>query len=137
MSFGEKIKKLRENKGLTQKELAITIGTFSKTIINYEENNLRPQKMEVYKKLADIFEINVNYFLTDEEYFIINSAEYFGYKGAKDAQTLVNSMTGFFAGGKLPQEDRVALFGAIQEAFWKSKIENKKYGRRKKIRQVN
>lgn len=41
-------------------------------------------------------------------------------------------MTGLFAGGELPEEDKDALFEAIQEAYWQSKIENKKYGNRKK-----
>ena len=132
MSFGEKIKKLRESKGLTQVELANMIGTSSKTVSNYESKDLRPRKMEVYEKMAEIFEVNVNYLLTEEEYFIMNSAENFGYKGAKDAQSLIQSMTGLFAGGELPEEDKDTLFEAIQEAYWQSKIENKKYGKRKK-----
>lgn len=132
MSFGEKIKKLRESKGLTQVELAKMIGTSSKTVSNYEAKDLRPRKMEIYEKLAEIFEVNVNYLLTEEEYFIMNSAENFGYKGGKDAQGLIQSMTGLFAGGELPEEDKDALFEAIQKAYWQSKIENKKYGNRKK-----
>ena len=132
MSFGEKIKKLRESRGLTQVELSKMIGTSSKTVSNYEAKDLRPRKMEVYQKMAEIFEVNVNYLLTEEEYFIMNSAENFGYKGTKDAQALVQSMTGLFAGGELPEEDKDALFEAIQEAYWQSKIENKKYGKRKK-----
>ena len=49
MSFGEKIKKLRESKGLTQVELSKMIGTSSKTVSNYEAKDLRPRKMEVYQ----------------------------------------------------------------------------------------
>ena len=41
-------------------------------------------------------------------------------------------MAGLFAGGDLPDEDKDALFEAIQQAYWKAKLENKKYGRRKK-----
>lgn len=108
------------------------IGTSSKTVSNYEAKNLRPRKMEVFEKLAELLEVNVNYLLTEEEYFIMNSAENLGYKGAKDAQALVESMTGLFAGGELPEEDKDALFEAISEAYWQSKIENKKYGKRKK-----
>lgn len=132
MSFGEKIKKLRENKGLTQVELAKMIGTSSKMVSNYEAKNMRPRKKEIYEKMAEIFEVNVNHLLTDEEYFIMNAAETFGYKGAVDAQALAQSMAGLFAGGELPEEDKDVLFEAIQEAYWQSKIENKKYGSRKK-----
>lgn len=132
MSFGKKVKALREKLGLTQKEFANLIGTSSKTVSNYESKDLRPRKMEAYEKMAEIFGVNVNYLLTDEDYFIINSADSFGYKGAKDAQALVESMAGLFAGGELPEEDKDALFDAIQEAYWQSKLKNKKYGNRKK-----
>ncbi|WP_313961388.1 helix-turn-helix transcriptional regulator [uncultured Parvimonas sp.] len=132
MSFGKKIKTLREEKKLTQKELAKLLGTTSKTVSNYEAKDLRPRKMEMYEKLASIFDVNVNYLLTDEEYFILNSADNFGYKGAKDAQSLVESMTGLFAGGELPEEDKDVLFEAISEAYWQSKLKNKKYGKNKK-----
>lgn len=132
MSFGKKIKTLREEKKLTQKELAELLGTTSKTVSNYEAKDLRPRKMEMYEKLASIFDVNVNYLLTDEEYFILNSADNFGYKGAKDAQSLVESMTGLFAGGELPEEDKDVLFEAISEAYWQSKLKNKKYGKNKK-----
>ncbi|QKU36237.1 helix-turn-helix domain-containing protein [Campylobacter sp. RM16192] len=132
MRFGEKIKTLREKKGLTQRELASILGTTSKTVSNYEAKDLRPRKMEVYEKMAEIFEVNVNYLLTEEEYFIMNSTEHFGYQGTKDAQSLLKSMTGLFAGGELPEEDKDALFEAIQEAYWQSKLENKKYANRKK-----
>ena len=131
MSFGEKVKTLREKKGLTQKELADILGTSSKTVSNYETRDLRPRKMEVYEKMAQVFDVNVNYLLTEEEYFIMNSVENFGYKGAKDAKELIKSMAGLFAGGELPEEDQDALFAAIQEAYWQSKLENKKYKNRK------
>lgn len=131
MSFGKKIKELREKKGLTQVELAKILGTTVKTISNYEAKNMRPRRMDMFEKMADIFEVNVNFLLTEEDYFVMNSRDHFGYKGAMDATALVESMTGLFAGGELPEEDKDALFQAIQEAYWQSKIENKKYGKRK------
>lgn len=132
MSFGKKIKALREDKGLTQKQLAEMLGTSSKTVSNYENKNMRPRKMEMYNKMAQIFEVNVNYLLTEEEYFIVDSGNRFGYQGAKDARALVDSMTGLFAGGQLAEEDKDILFEAISQAYWQSKLENKKYGKRKK-----
>lgn len=131
MSFGKKIKELREKKGLTQVELAKILGTTVKTISNYEAKNMRPRKMDMFEKMADIFEVNVNFLLTEEDYFVMNSRDHFGYKGAMDAAALLESMTGLFASGELPEEDKDALFQAIQEAYWQSKIENKKYGKRK------
>lgn len=132
MSFGKKIKALREEKGLTQSELAAALGTTLKTISNYETKSMRPRKMEMYQKIADFFDVNINHLLTEEDYFIMHSADTFGYKGMMDAKNLVASMTGLFAGGELPEEDKDALFEAIQEAYWQAKLENKKYGKDKK-----
>lgn len=131
MGFGKKIKALREERQLTQSQLANALGTTLKTISNYETKDMRPRKMETYKKIAEFFGVNVNYLLTEEDSFILHAGMKFGSKGAKDAQELVASMTGLFAGGELPEEDKDVLFKAIQEAYWQSKLENKKYGRTK------
>lgn len=130
MNFGNKIKSLREEKGLTQKELADMLGTSLKTISNYEVKGTRPRTMKNFEKLADIFDVNVNYLLTDEEYFIMQARDTYGYKGAKDAQDLVESMKGLFAGGELPEEDKDVVFKAISEAYWESKLKNKKYSKK-------
>lgn len=132
MSFGKKVKALREKKGITQSELAEVLGITLKTVSNYETKDVRPRKMEMYKKISDFFEVNINYLLTEEDYFLMSANKKFGYKGRKDAQALIETMSGLFAGGELPEEDKEALFEAIQEAYWQSKIQNKKYGRRKK-----
>lgn len=131
MSFGSKIKKLREEKKMTQSELAKALGTTLKTVSNYETKNMRPRKMETFEKIAQYFGVNVNYLLAEEEYFVMNAHKEYGYKGAKDAEELINSFAGLFAGGVLPEEDKDALFRAIQEVYWEAKLENKKYGRKK------
>lgn len=128
MSFGKKIKSLREERGLTQTELARELGTTLKTISNYETRGMRPRKMDMYQKLADFFEVNINYLLTEEEHFVLESSARYGRQGAAEAESLLASMTGLFAGGELPEEDKDALFSAIQEAYWNSKLKNKKYG---------
>ncbi len=127
MNFGEKLKSLREEKGLTQSELAHEIGTTLKTISNYETKGTKPRYMSRYQEIADFFDVNVNYLLTDEEAFIINARKEYGSKGAKDAEKLLNDMVSLFAGGELPQEDKDAMFHALQEVYWKVKVENKKY----------
>lgn len=132
MSFGKKLKKLREEKKITQEELANILGLTGKTISNYEVKGLKPRKIEIYEKLADFFEIDINYLLTPQDCFIINTSEKFGYKSAKDALHLVENMAGLFAGGELPEEDKDILFEAISEAYWQAKIENRKYAKIKK-----
>ncbi len=126
MSFGDKLKTLREEKGLTQTELAEVLGTSLKTISNYEVKGVRPRKMDMYEKIADYFDVNINYLLTQDNDFVLEAAKTYGYEGAKDAEAILSSVTGLFAGGELPEEDRDALFSAIQEAYWEAKLEDKK-----------
>ncbi|MGF3225947.1 helix-turn-helix domain-containing protein [Facklamia sp. P12932] len=131
MSFGKKLKQLREEKGLTQTELAEVLGTSLKTISNYEVKGTRPRRMDMYEKIADYFQVDINYLLTEGSSFIISAGSQYGYQGARDAEKLLSSMAGLFAGGELPEEDKDALFEAIQEAYWEAKLENKKYGKKK------
>ena len=48
MRFGEKLRALRKEKGLTQAELAKLAGVGLKTITNYEKGSTYPQNREVY-----------------------------------------------------------------------------------------
>lgn len=52
MRFGEKLRVLRKEKGLTQAELAKLAGVGLKTITNYEKGSTYPQNREVYGILA-------------------------------------------------------------------------------------
>ena len=63
MSFGERLKYLRENKGLTQKEMAEILQISEVSYQRYEYNKSYP----TYKKLifiADYFKVSLD-FLTD------------------------------------------------------------------------
>lgn len=131
MQFGEKIKKLREQHNLTQAELAEKLGITIKSVSNYESKNTRPRHRSKYEQLADIFEVNINYLLTDEDDFILSASEKYGYNGAKEAQMIIQQTSALFAGGKLPEEDKDALFEALQEAYWSAKLANKKYSSNK------
>lgn len=129
MSFGMKLKELREEKNLTQTELAKYLGVTLKTISNYETKNVRPRTQEMYKKIADFFDVDINYLLTVEENFVLSSRDKFGNTGVKDSEKLLNTVSSLFAGGELPEEDKDKLFNAIAEAYYASKLENKKYSK--------
>ncbi|WP_297812976.1 helix-turn-helix domain-containing protein [uncultured Finegoldia sp.] len=131
MSFGSKIKKLREDRAMTQTELAEKLGVTLKTISNYETKNTRPRTQDMYKKIADFFNVDINFLLTVEDSFVLNSRDKFGYSGKKDAEKLIDNLSGLFAGGSLPEEDKDKLFNAIAESYYQAKLENKKYGKRK------
>lgn len=65
MGFGSKIKLYRENRKLTQKEVAEVLGVESATVSKYESGALEP-KIESLKALAELFEISLDELLSDE-----------------------------------------------------------------------
>jgi transcriptional regulator with XRE-family HTH domain len=61
--FAERLRSLREEKNLTQKDLAQILGLSSKsTITNYEKNDREPD-YETLTKIAKYFEVSADYFL--------------------------------------------------------------------------
>ena len=62
MRIGERIKYLREAKGLTQKDVATKLGLESAAVSKYELN-LREPNIEALKKLSEIFEVSTDFLL--------------------------------------------------------------------------
>jgi len=127
MNFAQQLKDLRKEKNLTQEELAKKTGISLRTISRYELGDTLPRTKKYYEKIAEALEVDADYFLSQEANFLINARNEFGYKGAKDAEELVNGMIGLMAGGELPDEDKATILDAMQEAFYMAKLENKKY----------
>ncbi len=124
MTFGKKIKTLRKERGMTQKDLAEALGLSLRTISNYETGGLRPRHDATYDALAALFHVPKTYFFTEEDAFISAAEARWGKSGAEDARELVNGVIGLFAGGRLDEEDKQAVFEAIQEAYFRAKLEN-------------
>ncbi|MFA7030380.1 MAG: helix-turn-helix transcriptional regulator [Candidatus Cloacimonadaceae bacterium] len=127
MNFAQQLKDLRKEKNLTQEELAKKTGISLRTISRYELGDTLPRTKKYYEKIAEALDVDADYFLSQEANFLINARNEFGYKGAKDAEELVNEMIGLMAGGELPDEDKATILDAMQEAFYMAKLENKKY----------
>jgi len=124
VKFAEKLSNARKKAGLTQEELALLIGLSRKAVNNYEIGKTYPRTREAYKKLADALKLDVNYLLTEDEEFIANASELYGSRGAKQAQVLIESAQGLFAGGDLSDNDKDAVMRALQEAYWMAKQDN-------------
>ncbi len=77
--------------------------------------------------LAGRHALPLNYLLSDDDAFVLDASEQFGYRGKKGAEKLVQELTGLFAGGELAEEDMDALAFAVQEAYVEAKKKNKKY----------
>lgn len=127
MRFCEKLKEARTKAGLKQEELAKALGVSLRTITNYESGECYPRKRDIYHKLAELFHTEENYFLNEDEEFLLSAAEKYGAKGAKQAQALVDEVSGLFAGGNIADEDLDGMMKALQDAYWIAKEKNKKF----------
>ena len=65
MILGERIKKLRTEKGLSQSQLAKKIGVSYPQMSRYEIKGVQPPA-DVLKKLADVFETTADYMISGD-----------------------------------------------------------------------
>lgn len=62
MSFGEILRELLNDRGLTQKQLATSLNIAASTMGNYIQNSREPD-FETLKRLADFLDVSVDYLL--------------------------------------------------------------------------
>lgn len=127
MKFGDKLRGLRAQKDMSQEEVAKAIGITRENYTAYERQNRHPRHREMYWKLAEVLDCEVNYLLTEDAEFVCQASDEYGSKGKAQAEKLVSDLTGLFAGGMLSEEDRDAVMLALQKAYFDCKKINKKY----------
>ena len=66
IDFGEKLKELRIEQGLTQKQLANEIGNTQSAIVYWESNKQEPT-ISTLKKLCRFFNVSADYLIGLEE----------------------------------------------------------------------
>ena len=121
MKFGEKVKEQRQKAGLSQDNVAVAVGITKRTLRNYESGKSHPQDRAIYFKLAEYFNVDVNYFLTENEEFLTLAAESYGKKGQTQASLILEQAAALFAGGDLSEADQIAFLHDMQALFLKSK----------------
>lgn len=130
MTFGQKLRKYRKEKGLTQAELAEQAGLGLRTIINYEKGATYPQDRRVYATLTALLDVDADHLHNENDDFLSEAQRRYGYHGKKQAMMLVDELGGMFAGGELSEDDIDGVMKAMQDLYWKAKEENKKYASR-------
>ncbi len=126
MKFNERLKKYREEKGLTQAQLSELAGITTRQIQNYEGGKARP-RLGAAEKIAKALNITTDELLGNADMLVAQAAEKYGARGAKQAQQLTDELTGLFTGGDLAEEDMELMMKAIQDAYWIAKEKNKKF----------
>lgn len=132
MLFGDRVKQLRENSGMTQAELGKLIGVSDRVLGYYESNERFPRKQDVITKLASVFNVSVDYLLGTDGSFMQDACKTYGSIGHKQAQGVLKNIEMLFAGGELHEDDKDEVFRIISELYFDAKKKNKeKYGRNK------
>ena len=126
MKSNERLKKYREEKGLTQAQLSELAGITTRQIQNYEGGKARP-RLDAAEKIAKALNITTDELLGNADMLVAQAAEKYGARGAKQAQQLTDELTGLFTGGDLAEEDMELMMKAIQDAYWIAKEKNKKF----------
>ena len=72
MDFGDRLRWLRERSGLTQKFVAEKIGVKNNTLSSYESSKRQPDYITL-KKLADLYEVTIDYIITGNKNALIVS----------------------------------------------------------------
>ena len=134
MKFGEKLRQEREKAQISQADLAGKLGISRNTIVNYERGASHPNKREIYFQLANHFNVDVNYFLTEDEEFLITVAAKYGKRGASKAEVILDQAAALFAGGELSEADQIAFLHDMQRLFLDSKDKARKKFTPKKYR---
>lgn len=123
MNFSDKLKKLRIQSNLTQNDFAKKIGVSLRTYKAYELGERRPRKHDIYLKIADIYDLDLNSLITDgEDLKNLNPIE----NDDKDTDTIIKEMLGLFSGGKLDLEDKKAVLDSLEEAYYIAKMKEEK-----------
>jgi len=127
MTFAERIKEIRLKANMTQEQFGKALGVTKRTVINYESGSRVSKDMGFYKKVSERFGIPFESLLDERNEFIAEAYAEDGEREKHKAEELIAEAVALFAGGELSDEDKTAVFMALQEAYWTTKILNKKY----------
>jgi transcriptional regulator with XRE-family HTH domain len=120
MKLYEKLKDLREQKNMTQMDLAEATGIPKRSIQYYESGKGYPRRKQ-YPILANALGVDTNYLMTEDEEFIADAGEEFGPRGQLQAQEILAQASALFAGGELSEEDKKAFMHDMQDIFFDAK----------------
>lgn len=122
MKFGDKVKLLRTRKGWTQDELAEKLNKSKRTVVGYENSETYPRDRRVYAALAALFEVDVNYLLTESDE---------GSGPSMGAEEILMHAAALFAGGTLSPDDELAFVNEIQQLYLDSKSKSRRFAPRR------
>ncbi len=122
MKFSEKLRTARREKKMTQEELSRKLGVSVRTVRNYEAGKSYPKSRDIYMKLKDVFSVDMDYFLSEGDSVKFSNTSVYSTDDGKYAREIIDAAKSLFAGGKLGDDDKKAVFDALQEAYFESAL---------------
>ena len=107
MKFGEKLKLLRQQAKWTQEQAARQIGVSTRTYQNYELCKMYPKQSSLYAKIADLYNVTVDYLLTNEEQLIADAAIRGGAKANGRSKRSFLSLAAFLPAENSPKMTKI------------------------------
>ena len=121
MNFGQRFKKLRLEKGLTQQGLAEDFNkiyghTFSKSSISQYENGKRTPENEALKNFALYFNVSIDYLLCIDD-IIYNNIDI----QKQDLQNeILTEASNFFSDENINRDEKDKLFKELSKMYFDS-----------------
>ena len=66
-NFGERIRELRKERGITNYEMATKLGISQNTLTNWERGIKEPHAVEILEEMAEILEVPLRNILTEKK----------------------------------------------------------------------
>ena len=139
-TFGEKVRKRREEMELSQDQLASLAGITRRSIVNYETDVKKPF-FSTLRKLAAALGVTIYYLQhdevedpqanLDEEPYIQAARDAYGKKAQEEMASILTQTEALFAGGTITEDQKDILYQALSQAYFRLKERTrKKYGRK-------
>jgi transcriptional regulator with XRE-family HTH domain len=125
MRFGEKLRIYRMKKGLSQQELSKLAGLGINTIGNYEVGRTYPKSHDVYKRLADILDVDANYLHNENEDFGVVTSRDRAYPGHKE--DMVDDVYAYFTSSETTESEMDEFLKSVLNAYWIAKDRKRRH----------
>lgn len=119
--LGEKLKSLRETRGITQQLVADRLGMSRGTYAHYEINRREPD-FDTLKELADFFKVSIDYLLEGNGQSSPSPEQ----KKPKDLGKFLEQSEVMFDGIPLTGDDKEKIKKSLEIIFWDAKQKNKR-----------
>lgn len=132
--FAKQLKQHRLALEMSQQDFAKFVGIPFRTYQNYECGHRYPKNMEVINKVAVALNVTVEDLLGPSGGYIVEAGEKGNSRDQRRMAQMVTQLSAMFAGGEIDQESKDAAMAALNDVYWKHKIENRQRFTPKKYR---